>query len=65
MKFPKSIPDDDVLAKAFITSAFLGVAGLVAPVVLPVALTGMAVSQGLFWSREITKNDQKSNDNSN
>ena len=58
MKLPTRIPNDDVLVKAFITSSFLGLASFAAPVVAPIALTGMALSQGLFWSRELTKNDE-------
>ena len=63
MKLPTKIPSNDVLVKAFITSSFLGLASFAAPVVAPIAITGMALSQGLYWSRELTKNDEVKDEN--
>ena len=58
MKIPETILDDDVLLKAFIVSSFTGIAAIAAPVIMPVALTGMAVSQGLFWSKRLVDKDK-------
>lgn len=59
------IPDDDVLLKAFFVSSFTGLAAFAAPVVVPFAVTGMALSQGLFWSKRLVNNDNNVNDSSN
>ncbi len=58
MKLPDNILDDDVLLKAFIVSSFTGIAAIAAPIVMPLAVTGMAVSQGLFWSKRIVNKDK-------
>ena len=52
---PKHLPSDDALVKAFITSAAIGIGGLIVTPLIPIAVTGMAVSQGLFWSKKITE----------
>ena len=52
---PKHLPSDDALLKTFITSCALGIGGIVVTPLIPVAVTGMALSQGLFWSKELTK----------
>ena len=54
--FEFKMPDDEVLLKAFFVSSFTGLAAFAAPVVIPFAVTGMAVSQGLFWSKRLTDN---------
>ncbi len=59
------MPSDEVLLKAFFVSSFTGLAAFAAPVVVPFAVTGMALSQGLFWSKRIAPNSNESNDNSN
>jgi hypothetical protein len=53
--FPKHLPSDDALLKTFITSCAIGIGGLVVTPLIPLAVTGMAVSQGLFWSKKITE----------
>lgn len=65
MNIPKNLPDDNVLLQGFVISSFLGLAAFAAPVVAPIALTGMALSQGMFWSKRVVNNDNELNDNSN
>ena len=55
MKFPTNLLDDDALLQAFVISSFAGLAAFAAPIVAPIALTGMAVSQGMYWSKQIVK----------
>ena len=60
MKLPDSLkryPSEDVLLKTFITSAFIGIGGIIVTPLIPIAITGMAVSQGLFWAKEFTSED--------
>ena len=52
---PKHLPSDDALLKTFITSCAIGIGGIIVTPLIPIAVTGMAVSQGLFWSKELTK----------
>ena len=52
---PKHLPSDDALLKTFITSCAIGIGGLVVTPLIPIAVTGMAVSQGLFWSKKMTE----------
>ena len=52
---PKHLPSDDALLKTFITSAAIGIGGIIVTPLIPIAVTGMAVSQGLFWAKKITK----------
>ena len=52
---PKQLPSDDALAKTFITSCALGIGGLIVTPLIPIAITGMAISQGLFWAKDLTK----------
>jgi len=52
---PKRLPSDDALVKTFITSTVLGLGGFVVAPLVPVAVTGMAISQGLFWAKQLTK----------
>ena len=54
---PKQLPSDDVLVKTFITSCAVGIGGIIVTPLIPLAITGMAVSQGLFWSKQLTKED--------
>ena len=54
---PKHLPSDDALVKTFIASAVIGLGGIVVSPLIPLAVTGMAVSQGLFWSKQLTKED--------
>lgn len=56
MNTPKNLPNDNVLLQGFVISSFLGLAAFAAPVVAPIALTGMALSQGMFWSKRLTDN---------
>ena len=53
MSIPKNLPEDNVLLQGFIISSFLGLATFAAPVVAPIAITGMALSQGMFWSKRL------------
>ena len=52
---PKQLPSDDALLKTFITSCAVGIGGIIVTPLIPIAITGMAVSQGLFWAKELTK----------
>ena len=52
---PKQLPSDDALTKTFITSCALGIGGLIVTPLIPIAITGMAISQGLFWAKDLTK----------
>tara|TARA_R110001592_G_scaffold253237_4_gene516147 strand:+ start:261 stop:437 length:177 start_codon:yes stop_codon:yes gene_type:complete len=52
---PKQLPSDDALLKTFITSAAVGIGAIIATPLMPFAITGMALSQGLFWSKRLTK----------
>ena len=54
---PKQLPSDDALVKTFITSCVIGIGGIIVTPLIPIAITGMAVSQGLFWAKELTKED--------
>ena len=54
---PKHLPSDDALLKTFITSCALGIGGIIVTPLIPIGITGMAVSQGLFWAKELTKED--------
>ena len=54
---PKHLPSDDALLKTFITSCAVGIGGIIVTPLIPIAITGMAVSQGLFWAKELTKED--------
>ena len=52
---PKHLPSDDALLKTFITSCAIGIGGIVVSPLIPIDVTGMALSQGLFWSKQLTK----------
>ena len=52
---PKNLPSDDALLKTFITSSAIGIGGLIVTPLIPIAITGMAVSQGLYWAKQLTK----------
>ena len=52
---PKNLPSDDTLVKTCITSCAIGVGGIIVTPLLPIAITGMAVSQGLYWAKQLTK----------
>jgi len=54
---PKQLPSDDALLKTFIASCAVGIGGIIVTPLIPIAVTGMAVSQGLFWAKELTKED--------
>jgi len=54
---PTKLPSDDALLKTFITSCAVGIGGIIVTPLIPIAITGMAVSQGLFWAKELTKED--------
>ena len=54
---PKHLPSDDALTKTFITSAVIGIGGFIVTPLIPIAITGMVVSQGLFWAKELTNTD--------
>jgi hypothetical protein len=51
---PKKLPSDDALLKTFITSSVIGIGGFIVTPLIPIAITGMAVSQGLFWAKRLT-----------
>ena len=51
---PKNLPSDDTLLKTFITSSVIGIGGFIVTPLIPIAVTGMAVSQGLFWAKRLT-----------
>ena len=55
MNIPKNLPEDNVLLQSFVVSSFLGLATFAAPVVAPIAITGMALTQGMFWSKRLVK----------
>ena len=55
MKVPTNLPSDDALLQAFVISSFVGIAAFAAPVVAPFAITGMALSQGMFWSKRMVE----------
>lgn len=63
--FEFKMPEDEVLLKAFFVSSFTGLAAFAAPVVVPFAVTGMAVSQGLFWSKRLVNSNNDLNDSTN
>jgi hypothetical protein len=52
---PKKAPSDTKLLQIFVGSAVLGFGGIVAPFLLPIAITGMAGSQAVFWAKEVGK----------
>ena len=56
---PKHLPSDDALLKTFITSCAIGIGGIIVTPLIPIAVTGMAVSQGLFWAKEFTKEEEE------
>ena len=46
---------DQNLYRAFLGSAFLGIGSFALPVIAPVALAGMIGSQAIFWTKQMTK----------
>jgi hypothetical protein len=54
-QLPKHLPSDEALLKTFLTSSVLGIGGLIVAPLVPIAVTGMAISQGLFWSKRLTE----------
>ena len=56
----KEILSDENLERTFVTSA-LATAGLalLAPAIAPVAVTGMVISQAVFWGKRIVPSTDK------
>jgi hypothetical protein len=52
--FSKALSDKN-LERAFLGSAFLGLGSFALPVVAPIALAGMISSQAIFWTKQMTK----------
>jgi len=52
----KEVLSDNNLARGFITSALFGAGtALLVPALIPVALTGMAATQAIYWGKELSK----------
>lgn len=54
---PSDLVSDQTMARTFFTSALLGMGVVVAPVLAPVAITGMVVSQAVFWGKRVADYD--------
>ena len=52
---PSDFVSDETMTRTFFTSALLGIGAVVAPVLAPVAITGMVASQAVFWGKRIAE----------
>ena len=50
---PSDLVSGQTMTRTFFTSALLGMGVVFAPVLAPVAITGMVVSQAIFWGKRV------------
>ena len=56
----KEVFSDENLERTFVTSALAGVGlALLVPAAAPIALSGMIVSQAVFWGKRIVPTEEK------